>query len=184
MMVSSIKNSKIMELDFIDNSDNVVVSTVREGGLCTSGTCWGHIRHLCYGTVPNHGSSGAMHHSVNMRAFATSGPHCQCAAPCPEYKYRSRYSSRALSQGLKHQSQCRGQLSCQWLVPQCYFLERLYRTPMAAQSTPCPSAYMAPPDWPMYMPSYLSRPQMEQSSKHNLNVSYLLCNVRNWRLQS
>ena len=36
--------------------------------------------------------------------------------------------------------------------------------PLLSQSMPYPSAYMAPPAWPMYMPSYLPRPQMEQSS--------------------
>ena len=36
--------------------------------------------------------------------------------------------------------------------------------PMLNHGSPYPSAYMAPPAWPMFMPSYLPRPQMEQSS--------------------
>ena len=31
-------------------------------------------------------------------------------------------------------------------------------------TTPYPSAFMAPPAWPVYMPNYLPRPQAQQSS--------------------
>ena len=36
--------------------------------------------------------------------------------------------------------------------------------PWLNQSTLYPSSYMAPPAWPMYMPSYLPQPQVQQSS--------------------
>ena len=36
--------------------------------------------------------------------------------------------------------------------------------PLPSQAMPYPSAFMAPPAWPMYMPHYLPRPQAQQSS--------------------
>ena len=36
--------------------------------------------------------------------------------------------------------------------------------PWLNQTTPYPSAFMAPPAWPIYMPNYLPRPQAQQSS--------------------
>ena len=79
----------------------------------------------------------------------------------------------------------RGQLSCQWPVSQCCSRERrqcqhpcrapvallqgadmpaMAGAPLLNQSMPYTSAYMAPPAWPMHMPSYLPRPQIQQSS--------------------
>ena len=35
--------------------------------------------------------------------------------------------------------------------------------PWSSQPTPYASAFMAPPTWPMYMPSYMPRPQAQQA---------------------
>ena len=40
----------------------------------------------------------------------------------------------------------------------------LFRVSLLSHGRPYPDTYMAPPAWPMYMPSYLPRPQMEPSS--------------------
>ena len=91
--------------------------------------------------------------------------------------------------------------SCQWPARQCYSRERRRRQrpcraplqsaalpPMAGapwlnQSRPYLSAYMALPAWPMYMPSYLPLPQVQQSSTQAEHNS-LLCNAKNWWLES
>ena len=38
------------------------------------------------------------------------------------------------------------------------------QAPLLGQSTPYPGAFVASPAWPMFMPSYLPQPQVEQSS--------------------
>ena len=81
-----------------------------------------------------------------------------------------------LPPGHEHQSQCRASFPASGLranvisgstgstSPYRPAMPPMAGVPLLSQSIPYPSAYMAPPACPMYMPSYLPRPQMEQSS--------------------
>ena len=68
--VGSIKNSEIMEIDFVDKSDNVGDSTVQVIEVSVhQKPVGGHIRHLGIGTGPNHEyyvSSASELHSVQL----------------------------------------------------------------------------------------------------------------------
>ena len=82
-----------------------------------------------------------MRHSVNGRAFAASGPHCKCAAPCPECKCgptsapsRHNFATRDLSanhnEGLA--------------FPPMFLGAQAAPTPMQSTEAPIQSAAMAP----------------------------------------
>ena len=112
--------------------------------------------------------------------FATSGPHCKCASPCPECKCshanaRSGHLFAARDWSTNHNAgagfPANGQHTI--VVPESAggasaHAERRYAAndqfAILNQSTPYPSTYVAPPAWPMCMPSYLPQPQIQQSS--------------------
>ena len=112
-----------------------------------------------------------MRHNVYMRASAASGPHCQSATPWPEYKCshanaRSWHCFTARNSSTNHNAGAGFPASGQRanvMLQSAAMLPMAYE-PWLNQTTPYPSAYMAPPAWPMYMPSYLPRPLAQQSS--------------------
>ena len=83
--VSSIKYSEITELDFVDNSDNVGDSTVQVVEVSVHHGPVG----VTFPQAPTMNTMVPAPHSVNVCAFAASGPHCQCTTSCLEYKCSS-----------------------------------------------------------------------------------------------
>ena len=128
-------------------------------------------------------SQPAIRHSINVCAFAASVPHFRCAASCPEYKC-SRADARSFlppgtsalitMQGLAFPPMASASMLFQGAAPAPMqsasvplhraAMPTMAGVPLLSQSTPHLSAYIAPPAWPMFMPSYLPQPQMEQSS--------------------
>ena len=154
-----------------------------------------------------------MHHSINVRAFAASEPHRQCATPFPECKHRSAdarsgrlFAARAsfwaliCRQGTSTNHSAGPAFPPMACMPMLFLGARgspaapvpiqstamppMAGVPLLSQSMPYPSAYT----WLLQLgpciclvtclgPRWSSPP-------HSLNVSYWLCNVRNWRLES
>ena len=159
-------------MEIIDNSDNVGVSTVREVEVSV------HQRPvavtfaiLVTEQAPSMNTMipAPQCATLCVCAFAASGPHCKCAPPCPKYKC-SRSDAQhifvARDPSTNHNARTgfpvNGQRAS--VIPGgAGGGSALCRAPLLSQSTPDPSAYIAPP-WPMFTPSYLPWPKMEQSS--------------------
>ena len=107
-----------------------------------------------------------MSRSINVRAFAASGPHRQCAAPCPEYKCsrsadaHSRLLFAARNANTIHIAEAAfpPMANAPMLFPgapvapapiQSAAMPAVAGAPLLSLSTPYPSAYMAPPAWLM-----------------------------------
>ena len=125
--VSSIKDSEILDLDITNNSDIVVVSTVEELGSQYIRNLFGSHLPSWLWNRPNQEyfcSSAAIRRSINLCAFAASGPHRQCATPChTECRCSSRVPVTVQGQVFRHwrehrwrQPLSRATLFCQWQV--------------------------------------------------------------------
>ena len=170
--VGSIKDSEIMELYFVDNSDTVGDGTVQvvdvlvlQGPVGVTSAILVMEQALTMNTifpVPQCAS-------VNVRASAASGHHCQCAASWSECKcshtnacsghcFTSRNSSTNHNAGPAFPLVASVPVLFPGVMPP------VAGAPWLNQSRPYPSAYMASPAWPVYMPSCLPQPQAQQSS--------------------
>ena len=77
-----------MEVDFVDNSDNVGDSTVQVVEVSVhQGPVGVTSAILVSEQAPTMNTVVPAPQCVNLLAFAASGPHSQCATPCPEYMY-------------------------------------------------------------------------------------------------
>ena len=164
---------------------------------------WGHIRHLGNGTGPSHGYYGpstAMRHSINGRAFAASEPYCQCAATCPEYKCSRAYACSghyfaARDSSTNHNAgtglSANGQRTN--IIPGSAggaspYAERHYSANGRRADSESEHTLVHTCTLPLHLCQCICLvtclgPRWS-SSPHKLNVSNLLCSVRNWRLES